>query len=118
MVERGAKGSRVTQLPKSARSERRVPVLEDGLWEDMRVHLAHHPRRYDPDTPVWPSEFRMLPVDLGAPGRAVYVNGNSFKKHAFLRVVAAAGLLAPPGKAVRFHDLRHTCGRRGYRTAT
>ncbi|WP_040339461.1 tyrosine-type recombinase/integrase [Candidatus Blastococcus massiliensis] len=45
----------VIQDPKSARSRRRVPILDDELLHDLGLHLAAHPRRDQLDAPLWPA---------------------------------------------------------------
>ncbi|MDK3258915.1 tyrosine-type recombinase/integrase [Blastococcus capsensis] len=53
----------VIQEPKSARSRRRVPILDDELLHDLGVYLAAHPRRHDFDAPLWPAKYRSGPLN-------------------------------------------------------
>src|SRR3954453_10428904 len=67
MVERRTGRQWVVQEPKSARSRRRVPILDDELLHDLGVFLAAHPRRDERDAQLWPSKFRSGPLNYGAP---------------------------------------------------
>jgi integrase len=110
MVERRTGREWVIQEPKSARSRRRVPILDDVLLQDLRRYLASHPRRDELDAQVWPGKFRSGPLNYGAPDADEFWNAGSFYKHVFVPAVAAVGLPTTAHEGVRFHDLRHTCG--------
>ncbi|RBY95760.1 hypothetical protein DQ237_11410 [Blastococcus sp. TF02-8] len=108
MAERTYPGGMwVVQEPKSARSRRRVPILDDELLHDLGLYLAAHPRRANLDAPLWPAKFRSGPLSYD--GDELW-NAGSFYKHVFVPAVAAVGLPSDPHSGVRFHDLRHTCG--------
>ena len=96
--------------PKSRRSRRDVPLWDDALVTAMRDHLAHHPRRDDPDAPVFPGRDRAGTINYGQAGADHYLDHTSFLKVYFRRGLEKAGLPFEPHKGTRFHDLRHTCG--------
>jgi integrase len=110
MAERRTGRAWVIQEPKSARSRRRVPILDDELLHDLGVFLAAHPRRDELDAQLWPGKFRSGPLNYGAPDADEFWNAGSFYKHAFVPAVASVGLPTTAHEGVRFHDLRHTCG--------
>ncbi len=110
MVERHTGGQWVIQEPKSVRSRRRVPILDDELLHDLGQYLAAHPRREELDAQLWPGRFRSGPLDYGAPDADAFWNAGSFYKHVFVPAVAAVGLPTTAHEGIRFHDLRHTCG--------
>jgi integrase len=106
MVERRAGRQWVVQEPKSPRSRRWVPILDDELLHDLGQYLDNHPRRDERDAQLWPGKFRSGPLNYGG---AELWNAGSFYKHVFVPAVTAVGLPADPHSGVRFHDLRHTC---------
>jgi integrase len=112
MVERRTGRQWVVQEPKSARSPRPMPILDDELLHDLGAYLANHPRPDGPDAQLWPGKFRSGPLNYGAPDVDEFWNAGSFCKHLFVPAVAAVGLPSTAYEGVRFHDLRHTCGSR------
>ena len=80
-------GAWVIQEPKSARSRRRVPIVDDELLPDLGVYLVSHPRRDELDAPLWPAKFRSGP--LSHDGGELW-NAGPFYKHVFVPAVAAA----------------------------
>jgi integrase len=99
----------VIQEPKSKMSRRRVPILDDELFDDLSRHLARHPRRLELDAPFWPGRGRSG-LDYGQVGADHLWNQQAFYRNIYRPAVAAVGLPADPHSGVRFHDLRHTCG--------
>lgn len=99
----------VVQEPKSKRSRRRVPILDDELLHDLGPYLAAHPRRTELDAPFWPGRGRSGP-DYGQTGADHLWNQQAFYRNVYRPAVAAVGLPADAHSGVRFHDLRHTCG--------
>jgi integrase len=87
--------------PKSARSTRDVPIAPHVV-EFMLAFLAHHPRKNEPNAPLWPGRMKggLTPgaVDWTKP----HEHGTFYQRH-FKPATVATGL-AP----LRFHDLRHT----------
>lgn len=112
-VERTAKNvpgtGWVFEEPKSARSRRRVPILDDELLHDLGQYLAAHPRRGELDAPLWPGRGRSG-LDYGAAHADHLWNAQAFYRNVYRPAVAAVGLPADAHTGVRFHDLRHTCG--------
>ncbi|TFV89596.1 site-specific integrase [Blastococcus sp. CT_GayMR16] len=112
-VERTAKNvpgtGWVFEEPKSKKSRRRVPILDDELLHDLGLYLAGHPRRDELDAPFWPGRGRTGP-DYGQTGADHLWNQQAFYRNVYRPAVAAVGLPADPHTGVRFHDLRHTCG--------
>lgn len=89
--------------PKSARSVRNVPLLDDALIADLRAHLMAHPNSGDPEALFWPGR---APSRAPGPKRLDYsrvLDMNSFARNYFKPALIAAEL--PP---MRVHDLRHT----------
>lgn len=88
--------------PKSRRSkDRPVPLDSDPqTFEDFTAYLDNHPRKHDPDTPVFyrrddhKNPDPSTPLDMGA-----------FYKRTYKPAVRALGM-----PTLRFHDLRHTAG--------
>jgi len=110
--------------PKSRKSRRVVP-LDDWLVEDLREHLAAHPRRDDPSAPLFPARYgRNAP---GVPRSALTatpdtratvesynwaapLDPGTFYSNYFKPALVAVGLPASAAgvSGVRLHDLRHT----------
>jgi len=44
----------VVDVPKSKRSKRKVPVLDDELLAELTDYLISHPRAHEADAPLWP----------------------------------------------------------------
>jgi hypothetical protein len=49
-------------MPNSRRGVRDVPILDEGLYQDLDAYLAAHSRRSDPDAGLWPGK---VPPDVG-----------------------------------------------------
>lgn len=94
--------------PKSKRSSRTIPILDDDLLADVIAYLAAHPRREDGDAPLWPGRNTRGALDYGTPGEPRYWNQAAFYRNVFRPAVAAVGLSDEPRTGVRWHDLRHT----------
>jgi integrase len=98
------KGDWAESTPKSAKSNREVP-LPPWLREDLAHYLAEVHRDPRPDAPLWPGRHRypdlltLGPLDWSEPWER-----DCFYKSVYKPALAAAGL----PKAVRLHDLRHT----------
>jgi integrase len=113
-VQRTVKKSRgrgvwVVEEPKTARSRRTVPLLDDDLVAALAGHLDQHPRRHDLDAPLWPGRDH-VGQNYGSAEAPRYWDRESFYRNWFRPAVARVGLPAEPHTGVRFHDLRHTCG--------
>ena len=98
----------VVDEPKSKRSSRAVPILEDDLLADLTAYLAAHPRRDDASAPLWPGRNQRGAFDYGTAEEPRYWNQAAFYRNVFRPAVTAAGLSAAPRTGVRWHDLRHT----------
>lgn len=85
--------------PKSARSRRTVPLLNDDLIRDLTEYLAAHPCRTDPDAGLWPGKIKGHP--LATYGRAFDPKG--FYRYSFKPAAHALGM-----PTLKFHELRHT----------
>lgn len=88
-----------TDIPKSKRSKRTVP-LPPWLAARLSSFLDTHPHRTDPKAPLLPARTRSgldwsLPIETG-----------TFLQRRFRPALAAAGL----PETVRLHDCRHTYG--------
>lgn len=94
--------------PKSKRSKRTVPILDDDLLEDLTTYLASHPRREDPDAPLWPGHNTRGALDYGTSEEPHYWNQPAFYRNVFRPALAKVGLSVEPRTGVRWHDLRHT----------
>lgn len=112
-VERTAKNvpgvGWVMEKPKSDRSRRRVPILDDELLDDLDAYVAAHPRRDELDAPLWPGRGRSG-LDYGTAGADHLWNAQAFYRNVYRPALTAVGLPADAHTGVRFHDLRHTCG--------
>jgi len=108
-VKKGSAGGWIVEEPKSDRSRRTVPVLDDELLADLVAFLDQHPRRHDLDAPLWPGRTH-AGLDYGAPSQDHFWERLSFYRNWYRPAVARAGLPDEPYTGVRFHDLRHTCG--------
>lgn len=89
----------ITTPPKSDRSRRTVPLLDEGLVESLRELLEDHPHRSDPDAGLWPGKTKGHPV--ATYDRAFDPKG--FYRYSFKPTAAALG-----HPTLRFHELRHT----------
>lgn len=85
--------------PKSERSRRTVPLLNDALMDELTAYLAIHPHRTDPDAGLWPGKIKGHP--LATYDRAYDPKG--FYRYSFK---PAARELDMP--TLKFHELRHT----------
>ncbi len=95
--------------PKSKTSRRSVPLGGD-IEAELVAYLADHPRKAEPDAPLFPTRFaggehdRALrkadPFNWSRP-----IDPGNFRRRVFDPACAAAGV----GK-IRLHDLRVTCG--------
>lgn len=78
--------------------------LRGSLVEAMREYLDSHPRRNEPEAPLWPGRVR---GGYGASKSAAEFSRpfdhQSFYRYYFKPALQRAGL-----PAVRFHDLRHS----------
>jgi integrase len=97
--------------------------LDAWLVDDLRAHLADHPRRDDPEAPLFPARYgRNATVPRDVAGAEETYNWTSpiepgtfyanYLKPALtavgLPVTAPATEDAPGVRGVRLHDLRHT----------
>ena len=103
--------ARVEVNLKSRHSRRTVP-LPGWLAAEMATYLEAHPRKAEPDAPLWPTRKRggythgRRTAAKAAHGALTYdarMDANAFYKNVFVPATKSAGL-----KGVRFHDLRHT----------
>lgn len=104
-VRRAKGGGWVASSPKSKRSVREVPLLP-RLAAELRVYLAEHPNRLDPDAALWPGsrkKFQSSEIDWDVP----FDINNLIKSH-FRKTVRAGVGSAGISSATRWHDLRHT----------
>ncbi|MDP9458957.1 MAG: site-specific integrase, partial [Actinomycetota bacterium] len=108
-VKKGHPAGWIVDEPKSKRSSRTVPLLDDDLVEEMSTYLARHPRRADPAAPLWPARNQRGRLDYGTADAPRYWNQAAFYRNVFRPALAAVGLPAEPRTGVRWHDLRHTC---------
>jgi integrase len=97
------KGGWSLASPKSDRSTRTVP-LRDALVADLAAYLDTHPRRSEPNAPLWPGRVR------GGHGESKSAleyqrpfDHQSFYRYYFKPALQRAGL-----PAIRFHDVRHS----------
>ncbi|OJX63900.1 MAG: hypothetical protein BGO95_06870 [Micrococcales bacterium 73-13] len=97
------KGGWVEDTPKSEKSIRTVP-LRRALVERLTAYLAQHPRRDEPQAPLWPGRN----YAGGGEWRGGLDYGKRMDYASFYRnrFAPAAAALGHPG--LRFHDLRHT----------
>jgi integrase len=123
--KRNGKTVWVTTVPKSKRSSRTVPILDPALAADLAAYLAAHPRRAEPDAPLFYGRRRggglgatfdpALPWDSATFYRRIYKPAATRARIALKPALDASGAakLTKDGNAVyvsalRFHDLRHT----------
>lgn len=99
----------VVDEPKSDRSKRVVPILDDELLDDLKTFLVAHPRKADPDAPLWPGRNQRGALDYGTSDAPRYWNQPAFYRNVFRPALAKVGLSDAPRTGVRWHDLRHTC---------
>lgn len=93
------RGGWAVGTPKSARSTRTVPILHAPLVAELAAYLAEHPRRADPDAPLWPGR---------QPGSHAVDWDRTFDHQSFYRWHFKPALRSIALGSVRFHDLRHT----------
>ncbi len=90
----------VTGTPKTGRSRREVPLLLPEQVAEVAAYLAAHPRRDDPDAPLFygrsPSGSHLLDPDR-------YFDPSTFYRRTFIPAARRAGL-----SNVRLYDLRST----------
>lgn len=99
----------VVDEPKTERSTRKVPILDDDLLNELRAYLADHPCKEDPDAPLWPGRNQRGRLVYGTSENPHYWNQSAFYRAVFVPAVAAAGIETGKDERVRWHDLRHTC---------
>lgn len=85
--------------PKSRRSTREVPILDNAVLAAMREYLFAHPHRADPDALLWPGRM---------PGTHVVDYSRVFDVASFRRNYLRPALRSLDMPEMRFHDLRHT----------
>lgn len=85
--------------PKSKRSTREVPILDNAVLAAMREYLFAHPNRANPDALLWPGRM---------PGTHVVDFDRVFDVASFRRNYLRPALRALGMDEMRFHDLRHT----------
>lgn len=85
--------------PKSKRSTREVPILDNALLSPLREYLFAHPDRANPDAVLWPGRM---------PGTHVVDYSRVFDVASFRRNYLRPALRAIRLPEMRFHDLRHT----------
>lgn len=85
--------------PKSKRSTREVPILDNALLAPLREYLFAHPNRANPDALLWPGRM---------PGTHVVDYSRVFDVASFRRNYLRPALRALDMPEMRFHDLRHT----------
>ncbi|EMY35751.1 phage integrase family protein [Arthrobacter crystallopoietes BAB-32] len=85
--------------PKSERSRRAVPLLDERLIAELREYLAQHPYRTNPDAGLWPGKVKGHP--LATYDRAFDPKG--FYRYSFKPAAKATG-----HPTLKFHELRHT----------
>jgi integrase len=117
-TKRKVRGGWETGTPKSRKSRRVVP-LDEWLVDDLRAYLDTHPRRDDPEAPLFPARYgrnARVPRAEASDGEiynwAVPIEPGTFYANYFRPALAAVGLPATDPKSgtrgVRLHDLRHT----------
>lgn len=89
----------VTGVPKTARSVRDVPILDESLWADLRAHLANHPRGDDPDAGLWPGKV---------PGHSIVSYDYPFDPKGFYRYTFKPAARRAGFPELKLHELRHT----------
>jgi hypothetical protein len=89
----------VTGTPKTARAVRAVPILDEGLFRDLGLHLRNHPHRDDLEAGLWPGK-------VAGHNRLSYdreFDPKGFYRYTFKPACVRAGLAG-----LHFHELRHT----------
>lgn len=126
-TKRKVRGGWETGTPKSRKSRRVVP-LDGWLADDLREYLSTHPRRDEPDAPLFAARYGRNAVGVArkfaeAPDTfnwAAPLEPGTFYAHYLMPAFAAAGLpVSTPARSeedgtevaavrgVRLHDLRH-----------
>ncbi len=85
--------------PKSARSTRKVPLLNRTLRAELREYVLAHPHSGDPEALFWPGRT----VGSAALDWDGVLDIRSFRRNYFGPALVEAGM-----EPMRFHDLRHT----------
>lgn len=85
--------------PKSERSRRTVPLLDESLITELREYLQRHPYRANPEVGLWPGKIKGHP--LATFDRAFDPKG--FYRYSFKPAAKATGK-----PTLKFHELRHT----------
>jgi integrase len=129
-TKRKVKGGWETGTAKSRKSRRTVP-LDSWLVDDLRAYLATHPRRGEPDAPLFPARYGRNapgvprsaltaspdnPAPLDSYNWAVPLEPGTCYSNYFRPALASVGLPAsapatddaPAVRGVRLHDLRHS----------
>ncbi len=112
-VKKGGANVWLVEPPKSKRSSRAVPILDDDLFAAVTEHLARHPRRHDPEAAVWPGRRRGGQVGVltyGDDEAPHYWDRVSFYRNHFRPALAGLGPPCAGRDGLGFHDLRHTAG--------
>ena len=99
-------GGWVVGTPKSKRSRREVPVLDEGLLAELAAYVTSHPRAGDPEARLFYSREHGggHSFDPDKP-----FDRDNFARRYLKPALKRAGLPDAARSGVRFHDLRHTC---------
>lgn len=89
----------VTGTPKTARAVRAVPILDEGLFRDLGVHLRNHPHRDDLEAGLWPGKVR---------GHNRLSYDREFDPKGFYRYTVKPACVRAGLAGLHFHELRHT----------
>ncbi len=95
------KGGWEIGTPKSARSTRDVP-LGRSLIGELTEYLSHHPRRDEPEAPLWPGR-----VPGGSGDSRLLDYDRQFDVASLIRYYFKPALVELGITGVRWHDLRH-----------
>lgn len=95
------RGEWLYTAPKSERSKRTVPLLDEDLIAEMETLLNEHPHRADPDAGLWPGKVTGHPVLT----YDRHFDPAGFYRYTFKPVARDLG-----HATLRFHELRHTFG--------
>jgi integrase len=106
------KGGWAVGTPKTARGSRDAP-LGRSLIGELSAYLSQHPRRNEPDAPLWPGRMPGGAGDIRALDYDRQFDAPSMERYYFKPVLAELGI-----EGMTWHDLRHyfasLCAAAGY----
>ncbi|WP_177216765.1 tyrosine-type recombinase/integrase [Mycetocola miduiensis] len=89
----------VTSTPKTARSVRDVPILDEGLLRELEEYISAHPKADQPNAGLWPGKV---------PGHSKISFEHEFDPKGFYRYTFKPAAARAGFSGLHLHELRHT----------